>query len=481
MKTPNNLIKLFAAGTMAVSLAGCNNLDDSSESNENKNNYLYSSPIIEYNCQQEINDNDEGNCQILASDEDADISKYELSGTITQWLNIDNNGKLSWLKPKLNEDTFYGGVVRVIDSKDNYDSSNLETIVKSIDVVIPEEELKITSPDNKDVLCNSRDSYFAESNKEGTIWDASSDGVISQIGINQDTREISFYSSCYEDASSDLNIKASNGDEEKIKIVKINAFYNLPENAWDIDYFVFEGDSIKTQDPKPYDLFFSPDGNNLFELGNQTKKIYEYLCEESWKLSTCSYNGKNIISQNNLPYAIHFSPDGNNLFELGRMNDKIYKSICSIPWDLESCVLQSTINSRRNDTDFFFKNDGTKMYEIGINVDDGTIHQDRIVESTLSTPWDLSTAVEDVIIEGQDTHPYDMFFSRDGSKLFELGYIAKKLFSYNCQNEWDLSSCIYEKYIDIPDVSLGLFFKPDGTKMYLIDSKVDEILEYNLQ
>jgi len=85
--------------------------------------------------------------------------------------------------------------------------------------------------------------------------------------------------------------------------------------------------------------------------------------------------------------------------------------------------------------------------------------------------WDISTAVyDDVSISTESDCPRGLFFKPDGTKLYELGETQSesKIYQYFCSDAWNLTSCSYDN-VNISaqgNAQFGLFFKSDGTKLY---------------
>lgn len=64
----------------------------------------------------------------------------------------------------------------------------------------------------------------------------------------------------------------------------------------------------------------------------------------------------------------------------------------------------------------FFKSDGTKMYTVGE-------YDDTVDEYNLGTPWSVVTAVylQELYVGGREIHPQDIFFKSDGTKMYIIG------------------------------------------------------------
>jgi DNA-binding beta-propeller fold protein YncE len=126
-----------------------------------------------------------------------------------------------------------------------------------------------------------------------------------------------------------------------------------------------------------------------------------------------------------------------------------------------------------------FNNDGTKMYVVGFTK--------NIFQYTLSTAWDVSTASYDSVsfsVNGQDTDPQGLFFKPDGTKVYVIGRINDTVFQYSLSTAYDLSTTSYDS-VSFSVASQetnpsSAVFKPDGTKMYVVGFGSDTVFQYTL-
>ena len=126
----------------------------------------------------------------------------------------------------------------------------------------------------------------------------------------------------------------------------------------------------------------------------------------------------------------------------------------------------------------FFKPDGTKMYIVGYTGDD-------VNEYSLSTAWDISTAsyVRNKIVSAQDTFPTDVFFKGDGTKMYIVGTTGDAVYEYSLSTAWNISTASYVQNFSVTAQEpnpLGLFFKPNGTKMYIVGTTRYAVFAYDL-
>ena len=124
--------------------------------------------------------------------------------------------------------------------------------------------------------------------------------------------------------------------------------------------------------------------------------------------------------------------------------------------------------------------DGTKMYVSGQQ-------GDGVDEYELSTPYDLTsaTATHHFATSSQDFNPTDLFFKPDGTKMFVLGDFRDEVFEYHLSTAWDLSTASYDSNYDLGTATnimspRGLYFSPDGTKMLIFAAYMRYIVRYTL-
>ena len=159
------------------------------------------------------------------------------------------------------------------------------------------------------------------------------------------------------------------------------------------------------------------------------------------------------------------------------LSDKLRSAAKSVVpeegWDLSTAVYNdqygfSVAAQELIPTGVFFKPDGTKMYVIGSIGDD-------VNEYNLSTAWDVSTAsyVQVFSVAAQDTSPQSVFFKPDGTKMFVLGSTGDDVNEYNLSTAWNISTASYVQNFSISNQELvpeGMFFRPDGKKVYVVGS-----------
>ena len=99
---------------------------------------------------------------------------------------------------------------------------------------------------------------------------------------------------------------------------------------------------------------------------------------------------------------------------------------------------------------------------------------------------DISTASYDnksFSVGSQDTVPMGLFFKSDGTKVYIVGSDSDKIYQYSLSTAWDISTASYDNKsfsVGSQDISpTGLFFRPDGTKVYIVGAASDKIHQYS--
>ncbi|MGC6479404.1 MAG: FG-GAP-like repeat-containing protein [Flavobacteriaceae bacterium] len=163
---------------------------------------------------------------------------------------------------------------------------------------------------------------------------------------------------------------------------------------------------------------------------------------------------------------------------------------CNVPYDLTTAVFAGTIESYDVSSEetypkgLAFNNDGTKMFIVGSAMD-------TVEEYNLPTAYDVSTAIYTgasvgLFVRSHESEPTDLTFNNDGTKLYVVGSNGDAVVTYNLSPGFDLSSATYAGLSQEFDVSgedvspQGITFNNTGTKMFIMGSTGDTVVEYNL-
>ena len=203
----------------------------------------------------------------------------------------------------------------------------------------------------------------------------------------------------------------------------------------------------------------------------------------AWDVSKASYSNDSfsVAAQDTSPSGVFFKPDGTKMYISGGAGQDINEYDLSSAWDVSTASYLQNFSVSAQDTspqDLFFKTDGTKMYFLGLT-------NDSVYEYNLSSAWNISTAsfLQTFSVTAQETSPQGLFFKPDGTKMYVIGITGDDVNEYNLSTAWDISTSSYLQTFSVTaqeDQPRFVFFKSDGTKFYVGGPGNNTIYEYDL-
>ncbi|MGM5484889.1 MAG: hypothetical protein ACQEP1_03380 [Nanobdellota archaeon] len=209
--------------------------------------------------------------------------------------------------------------------------------------------------------------------------------------------------------------------------------------------------------------------------GDGDEMDVDFYGGEKWSLFLGEMEN-DIPAQDGSSRGIFFKSDGTKMFEIGVENDMIYESDLAEPWNISTANYagKNISTHKGNASGIFFKSDGTMMFETDYD-------SAEIYAYTLEDPWNITNASYEMNITARDDDPADVFINDNGDKMYEVGLSSARIYEYDLSDPWNLSTASYNSNITTEDASpSSLFFKGDGTKMYELGTDADVIYEYNL-
>ena len=255
--------------------------------------------------------------------------------------------------------------------------------------------------------------------------------------------------------------------------------------GWNVSTAVFnQSFSVSAQSSSPLSVFFKPDGLKMYVLAIDGK-VYSYSLSTSWDVSTATFVlSFNAGAQSTYGSAIVFKPDGLKMYILdsGYATGTGYQYTLSTAWDIGTASYDSVSFSFEAQENFssglYFKPDGLKMYMVGGSTD-------KIYSYSLSTAWDIGTAIYDGInfsVTAQEGSPRSLFFKPDGLKFYVSGG-SNAVYEYDVSTDWDLSAATFVQSFSFASQDTGnhgIFFRYDGTIMYMVGFAGDSVYQYDL-
>lgn len=256
--------------------------------------------------------------------------------------------------------------------------------------------------------------------------------------------------------------------------------YSL-STAWDLSTATFVRQSGVIPEGNPTGLFFKPDGTVVYVVGTVLDTIYTYIATTPWNVSTLkTKNLYRVATQEITPNALHFSTDGTKMYVMGSTGDDINQYNLTTPWDIQTATYEKIFSVAVEETgpnSLFFSPDGTNMYVTGTSGDD-------VNQYSLSTAWDVGTAsyVRVFSVASQEASPTGLYFSPDGTRMYVTGTTGDDINQYDLLVPWNVGTAVYVRVSasGLDATPSGIFFKPDGTRFYLYGFNSDILWAYNL-
>lgn len=190
------------------------------------------------------------------------------------------------------------------------------------------------------------------------------------------------------------------------------------------------------------------------------------------RFDTVNITGSRVV-------GVFFKPDGTKIYTLTNSDNTIIETTLSTAWDISShgsadasLVTDSTHNS--GPYGLFINNDGTELYTADL-----TKH---VVQYSMTTAWDLSTAsyTRKFSTSSEDGATIGVGFSGNGKNMYTIsafGYVYR----YTLSTAWDISTAGSQTSSSDTDYSpRHVFLKPDGTKIFITNSFADALNQYDL-
>ena len=252
------------------------------------------------------------------------------------------------------------------------------------------------------------------------------------------------------------------------------------------NYYWFPHQDASNNKLDPQLLEFTPDGMYFFTSGvTVDKAMFKYKMDRPYEINTAQPVTEHLFifkESSDDAVGMFMSRDGTKVYTI--TNASVVHRY-DIPgesrYNLNKAVYGgNTTSLSSNDSamqGIYFKDDGTKMYTVGIT-------NDNVYEYTLSTAWDVTTkgSATTFDVSGETTEPTDIEFSRDGSLMFVSSQTnvsggEQELISYKLSTPWDISTAT--KHIKTPvgyhSVNFSRFdsfsFSNDGYQLVLLDGR----------
>jgi len=264
----------------------------------------------------------------------------------------------------------------------------------------------------------------------------------------------------------------------------------------------------------------SGDGR-FFYIHDDDGGLFQYS-RRNWEDQTLTYTGNTFsFGSTSNTQCSTISSDGRILYVKLGNNDDLREYTLTTPWDVSTAILIDTNTA-------FFDNslireivvigNASRIYGGSTDINNGDVGEYSLGESTttlladdvtavnatvnnaltyldgstesvavaangITNPIANSTFVQAFDVSAQETAPNDVHFRPDGLRFYIIGNSSDRVNQYHLSTAWDVSTAVFNQFLNVNSEDAfpeGLFFKPDGTKLYFVGQTGDNLYEYDL-
>jgi len=254
--------------------------------------------------------------------------------------------------------------------------------------------------------------------------------------------------------------------------------------------------SVSDQETKPRGITFNNDGSKMYIVGWTGQGVDEYTLSTNFDVSTASFvDSYSFRTPDNLeskPTSVKFNNDGTKMFIIGRGSKDMNEFILTTAYDISTASHETQLPF--DDTDdtpngFDFNNDGTMLYITGTE-------NESMYQFSLNVAFDLSEGVNllrTVDLEAlNDTNtpsvgedePFSIEFNDDGTRMFVVGTKGNDINQYTLSIGFNISTASFDGGLNLNTEAAnpsGVAFSNSGLRMYIVGDTSDEVNEYHLK
>lgn len=233
-------------------------------------------------------------------------------------------------------------------------------------------------------------------------------------------------------------------------------------------------------------IVFSPEDWGSISISGTSGITYNYDFSNISYVNTLTFNLADTSNGASIqPRGAFIHPEGTYYFWTDPSTDKLYRSEMSTAYDITTVSgTPQTLDVSTKEgaaSDVFFDDSGTKLYITGSISDN--VHQ-----YDLSTAYDLTTASFNQSITTKpsgfnESVPWSLYFKPDGTKMYIVGTNTDSVGEWDLSSAWDISTATFSQSFLLSNQSTtpdAFTMSADGTKMYHGDGYNGMIYRYSL-
>ncbi len=288
---------------------------------------------------------------------------------------------------------------------------------------------------------------------------------------------------------------------DRINMYKLSTAYDVTSASFNTSF------SVVSEDTNATGIAFNNDGTKVFITGNTTNSVHEYNFIETNYFEDANTNDGSINNDKNLVIEIVGDTFANTLnvgsdvtltnipngltpvFTLSNANTTATLSFTGNANNHQDINSISNIVFTFTDSAFTNSNAPDVDNAIAYNSNMGITFFDNENPLLLEyyRPYNYTinnvTYNQSLSIGTQEKFPQDISFNKDGTKMFIIGNKGNNVNEYNLTTAYNISSAIFQGTFSVraqETNSTAINFNDIGTKMYIVGTTGDDITQYAL-
>ena len=299
-------------------------------------------------------------------------------------------------------------------------------------------------------------------------------------------------------------------------VVRANVFLSNGDTL-SLDNYEVNRLDISSEEKKAFGVTFNNDGTKMFMVGETSGNdgvaddVHEYVLSTPYDTSTATFRvGFSTLSENKTLRQIQFNKDGSKMFVSARFTNQnpngnfIYQYSLSTNFDLSTATYSgnsfqantANVGITKSLYGFAFNNDGTMMFLSDGSTDGSST--EKVYQLSLETAFDLSgsiTVIRSVDLEALEddaahqhnaageTEPSGIAFNEDGTRMFLIGQKGNDVNQYTLSVGFNISTASFDGGLHLGNANPnGIAFSPSGLKMFITnDTGIGDLIrEFDL-
>jgi hypothetical protein len=230
------------------------------------------------------------------------------------------------------------------------------------------------------------------------------------------------------------------------------------------------------QETNPTGLWWRADGLRLYYTGAASNRVWTVTCTTPWDLSTGSIGASSpVITGYGSARSVAFDPTGTWAFLSFSTGGYVTQHLLTTRWDVTTLTATPT-----NIYSTGSNNGGLWLHEDGRLMTVAANGSNLLRTVVMSRPFDLSSASAGTSISG-----YNMggqFVADEGRRLFytTVGSLASLYLSTPYVFTSGGNQAYDDRKLAIGSNNNNVFVRPDGRRIWIINSTIDAIIQYSI-